>query len=134
VDQDAVKGWLLNLRERYDVAEVPMDPHNATKLQTELQGLGFNVVNMRQGWVTMSPAIKQTEILIRQRKIRHGGNPVLRWMFSNVAVKRDSNDNLSLHKGRSADRIDGIVALCMAAGRAAASDTGSELVKIWGIA
>lgn len=118
IDQDAVKMWLLNLRERYDVVEVPMDPHNATKLQSELQALNFAVVSMRQGWVTMSPAIKQTEMLIRQGVIRHGGHPVLRWMFSNVALKRDANDNLSLHKGRSADRIDGVVALVMAIGRA----------------
>jgi phage terminase large subunit-like protein len=120
VDQDAVKEWLINLRERANVAEVPTDPHNATKLQTELLQLGFNVSSMRQGWVTMSPAIKQTEILIRKRRLRHGGNPVLRWMFSNVALKRDAHDNVSLHKGRSADRIDGIVALVMAVGRAVA--------------
>jgi phage terminase large subunit-like protein len=118
VDQDAVKAWLVRLRERYDVAAVPMDPHNATKLQTELLSLGFEVVNMRQGWVTMSPAIKQTEILLRKQLIRHAGNPVLRWMFSNVALKKDSNDNVSLHKGRSADRIDGIVSLVMAIGYA----------------
>jgi phage terminase large subunit-like protein len=67
----------------------------------------------------MSPAIKETEKAIRKRQIRHGGNPVLRWMFSNVALKRDENDNLSLHKGRSADRIDGIVSLAMAVGRIA---------------
>jgi phage terminase large subunit-like protein len=118
IDQDALKAWLENLRERYEVAEVPMDPHNATKLQTELQALNFSVVSMRQGWATMSPAIKQTEILARQRKLRHGGNPVLRWMVSNVALKRDQNDNLALHKGRSGDRIDMVVGLCMAVGRA----------------
>ncbi len=120
VDQDAVKQWLLNLREWAEVAEVPTDPHNATKLQTELMQLGFKVVSMRQGWVTMSPAIKQTEILLRKKRLRHGGNPVLRWMFSNVALKRDAHDNVSLHKGRSADRIDGIVGLVMAVGRAVA--------------
>jgi phage terminase large subunit-like protein len=133
VDQDALKGWLLNLRERFDVVAVPMDPHNATKLQTELIALGFPVISMRQGWVTMSPAIKQTETWIRQGKLRHGGNPVLRWMFANVALKRDQNDNLALHKGRSADRIDGIVSLCMAVGRASVEADGGE-VRIWGIA
>jgi phage terminase large subunit-like protein len=133
VDQDAVKQWLINLREWADVAEVPTDPHNATKLQTELQQLRFHVVSMRQGWVTMSPAIKQTEILVRNKRIRHGGNPVLRWMFSNVALKRDAHDNMSLHKGRSADRIDGMVALVMAVGRAVAflesGDEGSRYDK-----
>lgn len=129
VDQDAVKLWLLSLRERYDVAAVPMDPHNATKLQSELMALGFQVVNMRQGWVTMSPAIKQTEIAIRKAQVRHGGNPVLRWMFSNVALKRDVNDNLSLNKSRSADRIDGIVAMVMGIGFAAAQAPAAPAVE-----
>lgn len=128
VDQDALKDWLLNLRENYDIVELPMDPHNATKLQTELDALGFPVFSMRQGWVTMSPAIKQTETWVKQRKLRHGGNPVLRWMFGNVALKRDQNDNLALHKGRSADRIDGIVALCMAVGRASMTSNDRPLV------
>lgn len=129
VDQDAVKNWLINLRERYDVAALPMDPHNATKLQTELQSLGFTVISMRQGWVTMSPAIKETEKLIRQKKVRHGGHPVLRWMLSNVALKRDSSDNLSLHKGRSADRIDGIVGLVMGIGYGVAQP--APVVQDW---
>lgn len=116
VDQDAVKNWLINLRERYTIGAVPMDPHNATKLQTELMALQFNVVSMRQGWATMSPAIKETERIVLQGKLRHGGNPVLRWMFSNVAIKTDTNDNKSLNKGRSADRIDGITSLVMGVG------------------
>lgn len=132
VDQDAVKDWCLNLRERYDIVEIPMDPHNATKLQTELTGYGFTVVNMRQGWITMSPAIKQTETWLRKRILRHGGNPVLRWMFANVALKRDQNENLALHKGRSADRIDGVVSLCMAVGRATISSDKSPQIMSMG--
>jgi phage terminase large subunit-like protein len=69
----------------------------------------------------MSPAIKQTEVMIRGRRLVHDGNPVLRWMMSNVALKRDPNDNLMMHKGRSADRIDGPIAMVMAVGRAMAS-------------
>ena len=48
-------------------------------------------------------------------------------MFGNVALKRDTNDNLSLSKGRSGDRIDGIVAMVMAIGRA--SMVGAEQPK-----
>lgn len=118
VDQDAIKNWLVSMRDRYEVAEIAMDPHNATKLQSELMALGFTVVSMRQGWVTMSPAIKATERLILTRRLRHGGNPVLRWMASNVHMARDPNDNLTLNKARSGDRIDGIVSLCMAVARA----------------
>lgn len=118
VDQDAVKEWLINQRERYDLQEVAMDPHNATKLRVELEALGFTVVEMRQGWVTMSPAIKETERIIRKKLLRHGGHPVVRWMFSNVAIRSDSNENKSMDKSRSGDRIDGITSLVMALYRA----------------
>ena len=75
---------------------------------------------MRQGWVTMAPAIKELERAIIGRRFRHGGNPVLRWNFDNIAVETDKAGNKSFHKGRSKDRIDGAVAAAMAVGRAAA--------------
>jgi phage terminase large subunit-like protein len=65
----------------------------------------------------MSPAAKQFEKLLLGRQLAHGGNPVLSWMASNVAVKRDPADNIKPDKAKSRDRIDGIVALVMAAGR-----------------
>src|SRR5262249_8138997 len=89
VDQDAVKLALIEARERYDVVEVPHDPWNASKLATELDGLGFPMVQFRQGFVTMSPAMKEATRLIKARKVVHGGHPVLRWCFMNVAVTED---------------------------------------------
>lgn len=124
VDHDAVKDSILSDCDRYDVVEVPMDPHNATKLQTELMALGVPVLSMRQGWITMSPAIKATETQILQRRLIHFGHPVQRWMFSNVACVVDKAENKSLHKGKSGDRIDGQVAEVMAIGRAEITDSG----------
>lgn len=118
VDYGDVKQWLLNLRENYEVVEVPTDPANATMLILDLEALGFRAFQMRQGWVTMNDPIKQTERWLRQGLLRHGGNPVLRWMAGNVAIQPHSKDNISLDKTRSGDRIDGIVSLCMAVGRA----------------
>jgi phage terminase large subunit-like protein len=37
---------------------------------------------MRQGWVSMAPAIKELERAIVGRKLVHGGHEVLRWNFS----------------------------------------------------
>jgi phage terminase large subunit-like protein len=65
----------------------------------------------------MSPAAKQFEKLVLGRQLAHGGNPVLSWMASNVAIKQDPAGNIKPDKGKSRDRIDGIVALVMAAGR-----------------
>lgn len=47
-----------------------------------------------------------------------GGNPVLRWMFNNLTVKTDENENVRPVKDKSTGRIDGIVALVIALARA----------------
>ena len=52
------------------------------------------------------------------KKLAHGGNPVTRWMAANVAVAQDRAGNLKPAEDKSTERIDGIVALIMAIGRA----------------
>ena len=55
---------------------------------------------------------------MRGGQLAHGGNPVTRWMAANVAVAQDPAGNLKPAKDKSTERIDGIVALIMAIGRA----------------
>ena len=43
-------------------------------------------------------------------ELRHGDNPVMRWMASNVSVRMDPAGNLKPDKKKSTERIDGIVA------------------------
>ena len=51
---------------------------------------GFPAIEMRQGWVTMAPAVKELERAIIAGRFRHGGHPVLRWNFDNIAVETAS--------------------------------------------
>ena len=46
------------------------------------------------------------------------GHPVLRWMAGNVALTADPAANVKVDKQRSHEKVDGIVALVMAIGRA----------------
>jgi len=61
---------------------------------------------------------KKLEELVLGGKLAHGGNPVLRWMASNVSIGKDAADNWKPSKKRSPERIDGIVAMIMALDRA----------------
>ena len=119
VDFNAVEETIRALCERFDVREIAFDPHMGRMMINNLLEDGFPAVEMRQGWVTMAPAIKELERAIIAGKFRHGGHPVLRWNFDNIAVQTDSAGNKSFHKGRSKDRIDGAVASAMAVARAA---------------
>ena len=76
------------------------------------------MVEFRQGFRSMSAPTRELEKLIVSRKLAHGGNPVTRWMAANVAVAQDPAGNLKPAKDKSTERIDGIVALIMALGRA----------------
>ena len=51
---------------------------------------GLPVVAMRQGWISMAPAIKELERAIVGRKLQQGGHPALRWCFENIALNTDS--------------------------------------------
>lgn len=103
----------------YDLREIGFDPWNATQLATQLgEEDGFQMVAMRQGFHTMAEPTKATGDLVVAGKLRHGGHPVLEWMASNMVVRLDANANMAPDKGKATEKIDGIVALIMALGRA----------------
>lgn len=118
IDYDVVRKAIHEDADRFQVAEVAYDPWNATQLATQLQGDGLTMVPFRQGFASMSPAAKELLTLLLAGKMAHGANPIARWMASNVSVRQDPAGNIKPDKSKSTERIDGIVALCMALGRA----------------
>ena len=117
VDYEFIRAKVNELAGVYEFDEIAADPWNAQQLLTQLIDDGHTVVEIRQGFKTMSPAMKEFEGLILDRKIAHGGNPILRWMFSNLAVKTDAAGNIKPDKEKSTQRIDGIAALLNALSR-----------------
>jgi phage terminase large subunit-like protein len=122
VDYAAVEDQIRGLCDQYDVREIAFDPAYSRQISLPLSQDGLPVVEMRQGWRTMGPAIADLERALIGRTFQHDGNPVLRWCFENVAVQDDGKGNRSFHKGKSRDRIDGAVAAAMAVGRAMAGE------------
>lgn len=120
----AVEDAIRSLCKRFDVREIAFDPHLARNTLNNLLEDGYPTVEMRQGWVTMAPAVKELERAIVGRRFTHGGHPVLRWHFSNIAVETDKAGNKTFHKSKSKDRIDGAVASAMAVSRASFGDGG----------
>ena len=99
--------------------EVGFDPWSARQFcEVDMPHDGFQMAQVRQGYATLSSPTKQLLELVVGGKIRHGGNPVLRWMADNVIAIRDPAGNVKLDKGRATGRIDGIAALVNALDRA----------------
>lgn len=116
VDQGFIREDIHKLSKAYKLKEIAFDPWNATKLSVELQDDGLQVVEMRQGFRSLSEPTKHLGALVTGRKLRHGGHPVLRWMASNMVVRQDPNGNLAPDKSKVTERIDGIVASIMGIG------------------
>src|SRR5205085_7981312 len=108
---------IKELGERYRIQSIAIDRWNATQLSTQLDADGFEIVAFGQGFASMNWPTKLEEVVLSGR-LRHGGNPVLRWMAGNVSLETDAADNWKPSKKKSTERIDGIVALVMGIDRA----------------
>ena len=98
-----------------------------------LIGDGAPMITMGQGFASMSAPTKDLQRLVKVGSvvdedgrplkpiIRHGGNPLLRWMVDNFAVAMDPAGNVKPDKANAGDKIDGVVALIMALSRALAA-------------
>jgi len=113
-----VKADIIQLSKEYHILETGADQWNVQKIGEELEDEGLTVVLIDQTIKAFSPVMKEIETLIMQKLLVHGGNPVLRWMFNNIQIKKDDNDNIRPTKKIKTGRVDGIFALIDAGARA----------------
>lgn len=119
MDYDYVRLQILDDVEHFDVASIGFDPWNATQLTNDLAAASVPMVTVRQGFITMSPPLKETQRLLRISRrdaplIEHQGNPVARWAVDNLAVASDASLNVKPDKENSGDKIDPVSALVTA--------------------
>lgn len=119
IDYGAIEKQIIADCRRLDVQRISYDRMFAGQLvqRVESKTRGVDLVPIAQTYLGMSPGSKELERLLREGRLHHGGNPILRWNASVVEVYRDGNDNLRPVKpdrGKSSARIDGIAAAVMA--------------------
>ena len=118
VHYGAIEQFILQLGERFNIREIAYDRWNATMMVQTLEDDGFTMVPFGQGFRDMSPPTKELMRLVLERKLNHGGHPVLRWNMDNAFVRTDPAGNLKIDKEKSTEKVDGAVALVMALDRA----------------
>lgn len=117
-DMKVVEEGLREDLSRFDVQAIGFDPWNALSLSTSLANDGAPMVEYRNTVEKFSDPMKRVEAMVQGGKLRHGDDPVMRWMMGNVVAKRDAKDNIFPRKERYENKIDGVVALIMAVGLA----------------
>jgi phage terminase large subunit-like protein len=122
-DQDDSDG----LAHKYIVNEIAYDPWQATQLAQSLADDGATVLEFKHTVGNMSPAMKEVEAAISSGRLHFDGSPVMTWCASNTIAKLDKKDNIYPNKQHSDSKIDCMIALIMAVGRAFAQvDTASK--------
>lgn len=122
VDYHSIEEQLLKDFERFDVRELAFDPYYATSLSNDLQAAGIDaarLVEFKQVFANFAGPTKELlEVLLPARTLAHLSNPVLSWMAGNLIVLENSNGDKRPIKKQNYGKIDGLVALIMAIGRA----------------
>jgi len=121
IDYHDICNEILRFRETHPIEEVAFDRWGSTAITNDLTEEGLVMVQFGQGYGSMSAPTKDLERLVISKMIRHGGNPVLRWMADNLEVSTDPAGNIKPKKPdhtKSNKKIDGMVGLIMGLSRA----------------
>lgn len=113
-----IEKFIERLGERFNIREIAFDRWGAVQMVQNLEGMGFTVVPMGQGFASMSPPTKELMKLTLEKKLAHGGHPVLRWNMDNIFIRTDPAGNIKADKAKSTEKIDGAIACIMALDRA----------------
>lgn len=118
---------IIDVADHFDVVAAGRDPAMKHACDREVMAAGidwpFDWQDVRQGYITMGPAIKEMERRLRSVQtgsqedeegrvtgMVHPNHPILTMCVANAVVARDPADNVKFEKAKSTGRIDGIVA------------------------
>ena len=131
IDFDMVENAVYDAARKYKLEALGIDPYLSRTLTQRLMAtqrvtirpdgtavtepkISVNVIEIPQTMLSMSPAMKETERLIRAHEMLHVHNTCARWCFGNVRCAVDGNENMKPQKQKSTGRIDIAVAWIIA--------------------
>lgn len=123
-----IEHFIDDLGKKYHIREIAFDRWGAVEMVQNLEGMGFTVVPFGQGFKDMTPPTKELMRLTLEKKIAHGGHPVLRWMMDNIYIRTDPAGNIKPDKAKSTEKIDGVVATIMGLDRAIRNEDNGDSV------
>lgn len=119
-DYQFVRKDINRLADDYGIHTIAGDRlFQGAQLLQDLLRDGMNVLAFGQGYASMAAPTRRFLELVSAGKLRHGNNPILRWMAGNAAAEAEhagADAPLKFSKRKSKEKIDGIIAATMAVG------------------
>lgn len=115
-DYDAALNELMKLNEEIQIVQLTYDSWNATQFAISATENGLPLVPFSQSIASLNRPTKELARLIMSGKVVIYDNPIDRFCFLNVVIKRDYNDNERPTKESYNNKIDGVMAMIMALG------------------
>lgn len=123
IEYEYIAEYLRGLFDRVDIVKLAFDRYNMRFLKPWLERVGFTEEELEkfedfgQGFVSMSPALRDLESRLLSKQLKHGNHPILEMCAKNaVAVEGPTTGTRKFAKAQASGRIDGMVALAMAVG------------------
>jgi phage terminase large subunit-like protein len=110
VKYEYVYDWFIDQSKLYFIKKIAYDPANAYRLNEDLKTYGFDTVPVRQGHLSLSPALKDIRQLLLDGKVINNKNRLFRWYMNNVKLIEDRNGNFLPSKQSKYRKIDGFAA------------------------
>lgn len=121
IEYEFVAEFLRGFFDRCDVQKIAFDRALFVHLRPWLVKANFSEAELEkfepygQGTLSMTPALRELEVKLLGKQLRHGNHPILEMCAKNAKVVGDSGAR-KFDKKTARGRIDGMVALAMAVG------------------
>ena len=112
-----VTKMLIKRNSHIPIRKIAYDSWNSVQWATDSTEVGLPLEPFSQSIGNFNRPTRELERLIRSQKVVFQTNEITRWMFRNVLLKHDHNDNVKPTKGGTqGQKIDGVIAILEALG------------------
>jgi len=99
-------------------SEIAIDPYQAQQFGEQVEQLGAIIATMPQSTRHFNEPISALRQALEDGTVTHDGSQIMRWCLKNAVAVQDRQGRYMLDKSNSSSKIDPLVALVMAFGRA----------------
>src|SRR5699024_3756772 len=111
---------LFEIVNKYDlnVVSIQYDEWGADKFLLEYEQLAKDTkfadipfINVPENYKSLSQPIKEFQMKVYERNIKHDNNPLTNIAINNAVVRYDNNRNILIDKSKQRNKIDNLIAI-----------------------